>query len=127
MRIADTSALYAAFAQLDVHHDEAREALSDPDLIIVPSEIFVETVDLVQYRIGHVEAHTTGEYLRGLPHIQIRAAPARVLQVSWQIYLEAHGKLSVADAIVVAWCRDAGALPVTFDKEIVRRAGVLRG
>lgn len=126
MRIADTSALYAAFAQIDVHREDAQAALADPDLIVVPAEILVETIDLIQYRIGHGPAQAAGEFLRGLPNVQVRSASAGVLSSSWTIYEEGKGKLSLADAVVIAWCRAEQALPVTFDKEIQRRAGVLR-
>lgn len=126
MRIADTSALYALFARGDAHHERARSTLQDPELIVIPSEIFVETIDLIQYRIGFDEAVAASGFLRGLPHVQVRPSPASVLSLTWAAHIEGRGKLSLADALVVAWCRDEDAAPFTFDREIPRALARLR-
>lgn len=53
MRIADTSLLYALFSKDDVHHKEAKERFKVPDPILIPAEIWSETISLIQYRQGY--------------------------------------------------------------------------
>lgn len=126
MRIADTSALYALFARGDAHHARARSTLQDPEHIVIPSEIFVETINLIQYRIGHDEAVAASGFLRGLPNVQVRPSSPGVLSQTWAAHSEARGKLSLADALVVAWCLDEDATPFTFDRKIPRALARLR-
>ena len=52
MRMADTSALYALFTHDDVHHKEAMNEVKSPDTILIPSEIWSETIALIHYRQG---------------------------------------------------------------------------
>lgn len=122
MRIADTSCLYAAMIAEDAHHDEARVALADPEPILVPSEIFTETVALLQLRKSFEVAFAAGAGLRALPHIRIETSPSGVANRAWQEYEKADGKLSLPDAFVVSWAAQESARPMSFDKEILRRA-----
>lgn len=119
-RIADTSALYAAFVAEDQHHAEARAAFSHDEPTIVPSEIFAETLALLQYRIGFDAATHAGEALRATPHIRILPATAALVESAWQIFTGAKGRLSPPGAFVVAWARAESAKALSYDKEIQR-------
>lgn len=122
MRIADTSCLYAAVIAEDAHHAEARARLAAPEPIIVPGEIFAETIALLQHRKSFDVALSAGSGFRALPHLRIESTPSAIASRAWQEYESAAGKLSLPDAFVVAWSAHEGATPLTFDKEIVRRA-----
>lgn len=119
-RIADTSALYAAFVAEDKHHAEARKAFSRDEPTIVPSEIFAETLALLQYRLGFEAARSAGEALRGASHVRVGAATPSLVEAAWKAFVEAEGRLSMPDAFVVAWARAQSATPLTYDKEITR-------
>ena len=121
MRIADTSALYALFSATDAHHEAARAALEDPEPVVVPREIFVETLSLIQYRHGFDAALAAGLFLRALRHVKVRATPPRLAEDAWAAYADAKGALSLPDATVVAWCRREGAKPLAFDRRLARR------
>ncbi len=54
--VADTSFLYALFSKSDVFHNGARRAAASAAAILVPSEIFAETVSLIHYRVGFAAA-----------------------------------------------------------------------
>lgn len=123
MRVADTSALYALFSETDVHHAQARAALEDPEPIVIPGEIFSETVSLVQYRHGAAAAARAGNFLRTLPHVRIRTTPARTFQEAWTVFEDERGRLSLPDSVVVAWCEAEDAPVLAFDKAIERRVG----
>ncbi len=121
MRIADTSALYALFSTTDVHHDEALDRLRSPETVMIPSEIWSETISLIQYRQGFGTAVSSGKALLGLPHVELLPSTIEILRHSWNIYRRSKGDLSLPDCVVVAWCLDMNATPLTFDKEIASR------
>ena len=123
MRIADTSALYALFARADAHHKDASEAVEAREAIVVPAEIFSETLALIQYRQGFAAARDAGAFLRGIPHLRIRPSPERVITDAWGTFETSRGQLSFPDAVVVAWCRKEGAAPFAFDKALLHAVG----
>lgn len=127
MRIADTSALYAAFVENDVHHGEARAAFAVNEPTIIPSEIFTETISLFQFRHGFDRAREVGEALRRTSYMRIAPAPQSVLEAAWLAFVEAAGRLSLPDALVVAWAKHETAKPITFDEDIRRRVRSARG
>lgn len=117
MRVADTSALYALFNEADAHHRDARKAVADPEPIALPTEILVETIGVVEYRIGWDAAAAALEDLRRTPHLRLaeRVDPDAVARV----FLGSGGKLSLADAVVVQTCRALAAKPLAFDRDIL--------
>jgi len=115
MRIADTSALYALFSQNDVHHEEAMNEVKNPDTILVPSEIWSETIALIHYRQGFDMAVRAGKALLDLPHVDLLCSRMDSVHYSWDMY-QKKGDLSFPDCIVLGWCKDKGAPPLTFDK-----------
>lgn len=121
VRIADTSALYAFLDLEDDHHGKALEDIQDPEPIAVPSEILVETVDLVGYRQGKAAARAALEDIMGLAHTYV-ADPVHVAAVR-SVFEDAAGKLSLADAFVVQTCRALGAEPLAYDKAIHAAVG----
>jgi predicted nucleic acid-binding protein len=123
MRIADTSCLYGAFFPEDAHFERARAALRDPEPIIIPSEILAETLGLIQLRHKFATALAAGRYLRALRHVRIDGASPALVAAAWETFEESGGKLSLPDALVIAWCEAQGASALSFDDEILRRVG----
>jgi predicted nucleic acid-binding protein len=121
VRIADTSFLYAFFSKSDVWHRNARKAAASADAILVPSEIYSETVSLIHYRVGFAAAKEAGDWMRSQGRCQIAPSHAALLDASWRIFRRARGRLSYPDATVLAWCRERRALPLAFDQAILRR------
>lgn len=116
-RIADTSVLYALFDEDDKHHKNAVDAIEDPDPILIPREILVETVDLIGLRENADHARYILDILTSLPHTRIAdPTPFEGVQETHR----RNKKLSLADATVVQTCRVHGAKPLSFDKEIER-------
>lgn len=115
-RVADTSALYALFSENDQFHERAARDVGDPDPIVVPTEILVETVDLLAYRFGFKAARQALRYLLGLPHVSLseKVEFGAVLDV----YEGAKGALSLADAFVVQTCLVLGAGALAYDRRI---------
>jgi predicted nucleic acid-binding protein len=115
MRIADTSALYALFSQNDVHHEEAINEMENPEPILIPSEIWSETISLIHYRQGFDMAVRAGKTLLQLPHVDIVSSRMDIVRSSWDMYQKTKGNLSVPDCVVLKWCSDKDAAPLTFD------------
>ncbi|HYS99373.1 MAG TPA: PIN domain-containing protein [Thermoplasmata archaeon] len=122
MQVADTSFLYALFSKTDVFHVRARKAAASADSILIPNEIYSETVSLIQYRRGFTAAREAGAWMRSQTRIQILAASRSLLDRSWGIFRTARGRLSYPDCLVLAWCRERRTKPLAFDSTILRRA-----
>jgi predicted nucleic acid-binding protein len=122
VQVADTSFLYALFSKSDVFHGPARKAALSADTILVPSEIYAETLSLIQYRRGFGPARDAGVWLRSQRKIQILGSSPSLLDQAWGIFRSARGRLSYPDAVVLGWCRERRASPLAFDQVILRRA-----
>ena len=122
MQVADTSFLYALFSSSDVFHRRARSAAGSADAILVPSEIYSETLSLILCRRGFVPARDAGAWLRSQNKIQIVGPSPSLLDRAWEIFRSARGRLSYPDAVVLGWCRERRASPLAFDQMILRRA-----
>jgi len=116
MRIADTSALYALFNENDKHHEEAKKCFEKTDPIVIPSEIWSETISLIQYRQGKEDAVKAGKALLDLPHVDLRTGNIDLLRSSWEKFTESNKDLSFPDSVVVIWCDDKNATPLSFDE-----------
>ncbi|MCJ2556759.1 MAG: type II toxin-antitoxin system VapC family toxin [Candidatus Thermoplasmatota archaeon] len=115
MRVADTSALYALFSEDDRFHKRALKDVSGPDPIVVPSEILVETIDLLAYRFGRSAGRKALDSLLQLPHVRV----AEKVELSAVGEIHSRGKLSLADAFVVQTCVALGADVLAYDRRIV--------
>lgn len=82
MRIADTSLLYALFSQNDVHHIEAVNEVKNPETIYIPSEIWSETISLINYRQGFDMAVKAGKALLDLPHVELSGSRMDIVRSS---------------------------------------------
>ena len=122
MRVADTSFLYALFSRSDAFHGKARKAAATDDSILVPSEIYSETMSLIHYRAGFAAATSAGSWVRAQKRMQIVPPSRALLDRCWGIFRAARGRLSYPDAVVLAWCRDRRATPLAFDEAILRRS-----
>lgn len=116
MRVADTSALYALFSEDDRFHERALKDASAPEPIVVPSEILVETIDLLAYRFGRSAGRKALDSLLQLPHM--RVAEKVELSAVREIYGKAR-EMSLADAFVVQTCVALGAEVLAYDRRIV--------
>lgn len=120
LRIADTSFLYALFSETDQFHARALEAAKSPEAILVPAEIFSETISLIQYRQGHAAARAAGEWIREQGRVELGVASRVRLESAWATFVAARGRLSYPDAIVLAWCEGRGVSPLAFDEALLR-------
>ena len=122
MRVADTSFLYALVSSMDALHERAVREARNSEPITIPAEIFSETVALLHYRIGFEEGRAAGDWFRSQPEIQIAAGTDETLQEAWRTFVQAKGRLSYPDSVVVAWCRPKGYVPLAFDTRILAHA-----
>lgn len=120
MRVADTSAIYAFFDRNDAHHARALRAFTEAQTIIIPAEIFQETMNLLQRREGDAAARAAGEYLWSAENTEVQPSGTDVLMHAWGEFLENRDGLTYPDSIVVAACRELDAEPLTFDKDLLR-------
>jgi predicted nucleic acid-binding protein len=117
-RIADTSFLYALFSENDRFHGEATREVEQRGLILIPPEIFAETIALIHYRQGFAAAGKSGRWLGEQRGVGIRAADDSYIGAAWKVFLAGRGQLSYPDSIVVAWCRKLRASPLAHDNQL---------
>ncbi len=117
-RLADTSFLYALFSGNDRFHGEALKDAERSEVILIPSEIFSETISLIHYRQGFAAAERSGKWLREQRRIQIRTSDDPYVEVAWKIFLAACDRLSYPDSIVVSWCRKLKTTALAYDDDL---------
>ena len=87
--------------------------------ILVPPEIFAETIALIHYRQGFRAAAAAGEWLREQAGLRFPVGPEALREAAWHEFSKANGRLSYPDAVVVAWAKDRGAKTLAFDDGIL--------
>lgn len=112
--------LYALFDRDDEHHERARQDVARLEPIVVPREILVETINLIEYRVDRSVARDALQDLLQTPNLSM-AEPVHV-EAAQGIFAESAGVLSLADAFVVQTCLSLGATPLSYDDEINRLA-----
>lgn len=119
MRVADTSVLYALFSQNDIHHEKVLQEVKNPEIIFIPSEIWSVTISLIHYRQGFTMTVKAGKALLDLPHIELLGSRIDIIHSSWNRY-QKTGNLRFPDCIVLEWCKEKDAIPLTYDAGIKR-------
>ena len=122
LAVADTSFLCALFSRADMFHKKARAAVTATTEVLVPTEIYAETVSLIHHRVGFQAALAAGQWIRAQEGFRVRPTTPPVLDRAWGLFRRARGQLSYPDAIVLAWCRERRVIPLAFDRTLVRRA-----
>ncbi len=117
-RVADTSFLYALFSENDRFHREATRDIEQKGLILIPHEIFAETIALIHYRQGFAASEKSGRWLRGQRGIEVRPTDDSYIDVAWKIFLAGRGRLSYPDSVVVSWCRKLKVTPLAYDDQL---------
>lgn len=116
-RVADTSVLYALFSEADRFHGRAIKDVSDPDPIVLSTEVLGETIDLLKYRFGFDAGGRALDFLLGLPHLAL-AERVEVAAVR-AVYRGARGRLNLTDSFVVQTCLALGAEALAYDRRIL--------
>jgi len=118
VRVADTSFLYAVLSTSDQFHEAATVEANKPEPILIPSEIFSETLALVHYRRGFKAARVACQWLRTQVGVRIAPPSPPILDDAWAIFVRRRGRLSYPDAVVLAWCSSVRGTPLAYDKAI---------
>lgn len=118
LRVADTSFLYAVLSSSDRFHADAVAEVNKPEPILIPSEIFSETLALVHDRVGFKAARDAGRWLRAQVGVQVPPSSHSILEGAWALFVRRRGRLSYPDAIVLAWCASVRGTPLAYDKAI---------
>jgi predicted nucleic acid-binding protein len=123
VKVADTSALYALFRENDAHHAKAKAQLASGEHIVIPAEILTETLCLIQLRAGFAPARAAAGFLASTPCVEVQPThddPWDDIQgEAARCFEDAAGRLSRADAVVVAWSRKRRLAPWSYDRELL--------
>jgi predicted nucleic acid-binding protein len=105
--IADSSGLISLVSVSDENHETARTAFADlketPCTIIIPGDIFTETVNTLNKRATHALAVDAIAYLMGTPSFVVTETPSPIRRDALRRFTE-HGSASISltDFIVMA-------------------------
>ncbi|MEA3143655.1 MAG: hypothetical protein QOG31_979 [Thermoplasmata archaeon] len=123
MKVADTSALYALFRENDAHHAKAKAQLATGEAIVIPSEILTETLCLIQLRAGFAPAQAAAAFLAKTPCVEVQPTHAEpwddILGEAERCFGDSGGRLSRADAVVVAWSRKRRLAAWSYDRDLL--------
>ena len=123
MRIADTSFLYALFHANDRFHPKARSHAFQADRILIPSEVWTETMGLMLARLGFEATVQVKQWIGSHPTFEFAFSGAREHQLAWRLYQKARGALSLTDALVIAWGNLEVVPLLSFDANQLKAAG----
>jgi predicted nucleic acid-binding protein len=122
IHVADTSFLIAIFDSSDARQPQAREAFQQAAIVVVPTEILVETLGVLKVKVGRRAASEVLEHLLRLPNITWSECCDFLGALA---HYRDDARLSFPDAIVVQECISRPARILTFDahqRESVNRA-----
>lgn len=112
--VADTSWLIAHFNAADTFHAKARRQFAEADLVHIPAAIWVEFLNVFQYRFGgHPAAMQAGAELRRGRNVRIGDVLAdENAQRVWR----RNPRLTYADSAAVAEAKRLGFELCTFER-----------
>jgi predicted nucleic acid-binding protein len=105
--IADSSGLISLTSHIDRNYGQqalraARELEGTPATILVPYDVYAETVNMVGKKQGHAKAYEVGQFLSTTaPFLVIDSSPAAREQALSQL-LTVSQSVSYTDAVVMA-------------------------
>ncbi len=104
--IADTSGIISLFSATDRNHDRALVVVERfqqvPGSILVPSDVFVETVNVVGKQLGHAQAIAIGTSLSQEPPFMVAETSGEVLQRAFARFAGQPASVSLTDCVVMA-------------------------
>ena len=122
MRLADSSFLVALFSSGDQNHSAADREASQPEPILVISEVLSETLGLLQKRKGIDFARMVKQWLESRPHFQFAFTQRDHFDLAARIFLKAPERLNYVDALLVAWAISTKARLLSFDEDLLKAA-----
>ncbi len=104
--LLDTSALISLLSETDSLHEEAvafAQALRQAkQLVIVPTEVLAETLNVLRSRLGNEVTVAIGDELLTPPDFAVTPTPRPVLHLTLQKLLGQTGNASYIDCLVMA-------------------------
>lgn len=114
-RLADSSFLLALLHDGDEFHLRARAALTTNEAILIPGEVLTETLGVLLRRRGFDVTVKARDWIDRQNGFRFVYSAEREHRAAWRLFLEQAGRISLTDAVVVAWCRLEMAGLLTFD------------
>jgi predicted nucleic acid-binding protein len=125
--IGDSSGLISLVSASDENHDKARTAFANlketPCTVIIPGDIFTETINTLNKRATHQFAAGTASYLvQTPPFLLTETTPEIRREALSRFQAQANGAISFADQIVMAFADAFGTREIFgFDEGFERQ------
>jgi predicted nucleic acid-binding protein len=125
--IADTSGLISLTVTTDRNHEPAISAAKPLQVrhngILVPSEVFAETVNVLGKRLGHRQAHAVASYLSETPLFLIIDSSTETRQAALSRFASLPQRVSYTDAVVMAVAEEYETKAIFGFDEDFQKAG----
>ncbi len=125
--IADTSGIYSLINQDDRNHDAALEASSrlqhEQTTILVPWEVFTETVNILGKKVGHDVAGRAGRHLLDSPAFAVIETQDTARAHALDRYDGQPQSVSFTDCVVMAVADEYGTKRIFGFDEAFRKNG----
>lgn len=128
--IADSSGIVSLISETDKNHPVAlriTDTLRNTDgSIIVPSDVFSETLNVIGRKIGHDVAITVGEELSNSGVYLVVEASEKTKQIALELFKTQPGSVSFTDCIVMAFADQFNTKDIFGFDEAFRKNGYNR-
>jgi predicted nucleic acid-binding protein len=105
--IADSSGIVSLLSETDKNHPIALQVTDDlkntSGSIIVPSDVFSETLNVIGRKIGHGVAITVGQEIITSGIYLVLEANEKTRQIAFELFKAQPGSVSFTDCIVMAF------------------------
>jgi predicted nucleic acid-binding protein len=128
--IADSSGIVSLISETDSNHSVAlklTDTLRDTaGSIIVPSDVFSETLNVIGRKIGHEVAVTVGQEIIDSDVYVVLEANEKVRQRAFEIFKVQPGSVSFTDSVVMAFADQFNTKDIFGYDEAFRKNGYTR-
>lgn len=117
-RVADTSFLITLLDKKDTRRADALRWASDPEPILIPTEVLGEALGVLHRRAGYGTASAAWRAIIQLDNVELLETTE--VELIADVFAREGGKLSWVDASVVVACETRAATALCFDEDILR-------
>ena len=128
--IADTSALISLASVTDSNHSLAlttsAQIQKTKRSLIIPADVFTETINTIGKKIDHAQAVAVGEQLLSSTDLIIEEASPALRQLAFNRFSQQPGSVSFTDCLVMAYADHYQTTEIFGFDEAFRKNGFIR-
>lgn len=125
--IADSSGLISLFLITDNNHNYAKQAsqnfIKPSSSLILPNDVYTETINILGRKIGHQEAFGTASYLASTPQFILSDTNNQIRKAALDTFSRQPESVSFTDCIVMAFADEYNTKLIFGFDEVFKKNG----